>query len=103
MTEIFVFGSNLAGVHGGGAEGIQGHSYGIPTKDHRIETRPLADIQVSVTRFMEFAGRHLDLTFRVTRIGCGLAGYTDSQIAPMFAGAPGNCVLPDGWRDWGKR
>jgi hypothetical protein len=42
--------------------------------------------------------RNSDCTFQVTRIGCGLAGYTDAQIAPMFADAPVNCVLPDGWR-----
>lgn len=115
MKEIFVFGSNLAGVHGGGAalhalekcgaiwgvgEGLQGSSYGIPTKDHRIRTRPLSDIEVSVTKFLAFAVGSPRLTFRVTRIGCGLAGYVDHQIAPMFKGAPVNCLLPDEWKAW---
>lgn len=114
MTKIFVFGSNLAGVHGAGAAlharthhgaiygrgmGLQGHSYGIPTKDHRIQTLPLDSIQVHVENFMAFAKEHPELHFEVTRIGCGLAGYTDAQIAPLFRGAPDNCQLPEGWRE----
>lgn len=114
MSKIFVFGSNLAGRHGAGAAlharkyygavygqgiGLQGSSYGIPTKDHRIQTLPLDSIQVHVENFLRFAGEHPELTFEVTRIGCGLAGYTDHQIAPLFRGAPENCQLPDGWRE----
>jgi hypothetical protein len=112
---IFVFGSNLAGIHGAGAarfavinhgaryrqgEGLQGNSYGIPTKDHHINTLPLSEIAKHVEVFKAFALEHPDLTFEVTRIGCGLAGYTDSDIAPMFKGAPVNCQLPEGWRDF---
>jgi hypothetical protein len=112
--KIFVFGSNLAGVHGAGAalfaaqhhgaiygvgEGRQGDSYGIPTKDHQIQTRTLDDIAVSVRRFIRYAYDNKDLVFQVTRIGCGLAGYVDKQIAPLFKGAPSNCELPDGWRE----
>jgi hypothetical protein len=111
--EIFVFGSNLAGRHGKGAalyalqhhgaiygqgRGIQGSSYAIPTKDERIQSLPLRTIQVYVDDFLTFARRHITLTFNVTRIGCGLAGYTDEQIAPMFRDAPHNCKLPEGWR-----
>ena len=113
MTSIFVFGSNLAGRHGAGAAlyaythlgavygqgiGLQGYSYGIPTKDRRIQTLPLDAIQGYVSQFICFARQHPKLTFEVTRIGCGLAGYTDHQIAPMFKGAPDNCQLPEGWR-----
>lgn len=109
---IFVFGSNLAGRHGKGAalyarqhhgaiygqgEGLQGNSYAIPTKGHRLETLPLATIRQHVDRFIGFAAC-ADMRFEVTRIGCGLAGYTDAQIAPLFAQAPANCLLPDGWR-----
>ena len=109
---VFVFGSNEAGRHGAGAalfarqnhgaiygqgEGLQGQSYAIPTKDHRIDTLPLECIQPYVTRFLEHARLHPDDTFYVTRIGCGLAGYTDKDIAPMFKGAPENCKLPLGW------
>lgn len=109
---IFVFGSNLAGRHGKGAAlharqhhgaaygqgvGLWGDSYAIPTKDHQIQTLPLSVIERHVTTFVEFA-RQFDATFVVTRIGCGLAGYTDAQIAPMFKNAPANCQLPEGWR-----
>jgi hypothetical protein len=111
---IFVFGSNLAGRHGRGAakfavekfgailgqgSGLQGSSYAIPTKDERLRTLHLWQIQLSIIEFMNFAKQHADLTFNVTRVGCGLAGYTEQDIAPMFKGAPKNCVLPKGWRD----
>jgi hypothetical protein len=113
--QIFVFGSNLAGRHGKGAAleakqrhgaiygqgvGLQGCSYGIPTKNRDLWTLPLAEIEFYVERFLEFAAEHPELNFNVTRIGCGLAGYQDKDIAPMFKGAPVNCVLPDGWRDF---
>jgi hypothetical protein len=112
---IFVFGSNLRGVHGAGAAefahknrgaiwgrgvGIQGQSYGIPTKDIRIITLPLDIIKRHVDDFIKFANEHEYMSFEVTRIGCGLAGYTDADIAPMFKDAPINCYLPEGWRDW---
>lgn len=110
---VFVFGSNLAGRHGRGAaltarreygaqygvgEGPTGRAYAIPTKDERLRVRSLEVIAVSVRRFLEYARSRPDLTFTVTRIGCGLAGYADHQIAPMFRGAPINCDLPEGWR-----
>jgi hypothetical protein len=111
--QIFVFGSNLAGRHGAGAAaaalrlygaiygvgvGLQGNSYGIPTKDARVQTLPLSAISGYVHQFIAFAGQHPTWVFNVTRIGCGLAGYTDSDIAPMFHDAPANCNLPEGWR-----
>jgi hypothetical protein len=114
MKEIFVFGSNLAGRHGAGAalfalknhgamyhcgQGIQGNSYGIPTKDLYIRTLPLDTIQLYVDEFIQFVNEHPELTFNVTKIGCGLAGYKEEQIAPMFKGAPINCNLPEGWRE----
>jgi hypothetical protein len=110
---IFVFGSNLRGVHGGGAaqmaynrfgarwhigEGLRGRSYGIPTKDDHIDTLTLAAVAVHVRTFLAFARASRGLRFAVTRIGCGLAGFTDAEIAPLFAGAPANCALPEGWR-----
>ena len=112
---IFVFGSNLRGVHGAGAarharlnygavmgvgEGRTGDAYALPTKDERLKQLPLKWIAAYVTSFRLYALSSPGLTFRVTRIGCGLAGYTDAQIAPMFTGAPANCVLPDGWREF---
>jgi hypothetical protein len=113
--EIFVFGSNLAGRHGAGAAlfayrnhgakyghgiGLQGSSYAIPTKDFSIKTLPLDMISKHVDKFLKFVHEHQGMTFNVTRIGCGLAGYADSQIAPMFKGAPMNCNLPEGWRNY---
>ncbi len=105
--EVFVFGSNLAGNHAGGAArvarerfgaimghgvGMQGQSYAIPTMQGGIET-----IKPYIDEFISFADNHHELTFYVTRIGCGIAGFTDEQIAPMFDAAfdlP-NVVLPE--------
>jgi hypothetical protein len=113
--QIFVFGSNLAGVHGAGAaadalkwygakigigEGLQGSSYGIPTKGQNIETLALGEIQKHVKTFIEFAKNNPQLQFFVTRIGCGLAGYKDYQIGPLFKDAPENCELPKEWLEW---
>ena len=113
--QIFVFGSNTAGIHGAGAAraalinhgaiygqgiGLQGNSYGIPTKDHYIRTTCLAFIELHIQDFIEFATNNPELTFNVTRIGCGLAGYTDSQIAPMFRHAPSNVNLPSEWEEF---
>ena len=112
VRQIFVFGSNLAGRHGKGAAldaykrhgavygqgiGYQGCAYGIPTKDRGLNTLPLNTIRSFVLDFLFFANEHPDMQFNVTRIGCGLAGYKDADIAPMFKGAPDNCVLPEGW------
>lgn len=115
MTEIFVFGSNRAGIHGRGAakeayeqhgaewgngEGLQGNSYAIPTKGlrnpltARFSRLQLWEIEAHVAVFKMFARSRPDLTFRVTKIGCGLAGYTFAQIAPMFRGSPSNVKLP---------
>ena len=108
-NEIFVFGSNLKGMHGGGAAyiayrkfgaimgqgvGLQGQSYGIPTMQGGVETiRPYVD------EFIQFAKQHQELTFLVTRIGCGIAGFTDDEIAPLFAEAHDveNIILPPNW------
>ena len=108
-NEIFVFGSNLKGMHGGGAAyiayrkfgaimgqgvGLQGQSYGIPTMQGGVETiRPYVD------EFIQFAKEHPTLTFLVTRIGCGIAGFTDDEISPLFEKAHDveNIVLPQGW------
>jgi hypothetical protein len=116
-TRIFVFGSNLAGRHGKGAAlfalqnhsaiyglgaGFQGRSYAIPTKDFDLRTLGLDSIKTYVEGFLFFARAHRELRFNVTRIGCGLAGYTDTDIAPLFKDAPENCDLPEGWRRYCK-
>jgi hypothetical protein len=109
---VLVFGSNKSGRHGKGAaldamrhhgavygqgEGLQGRSYALPTKDEQIRTLQLHAIEWHVMRFMIFARERPDLTFRVTRVGCGLAGYQEAEIAPFFRDAPANCILPPGW------
>ena len=105
--EVFVFGSNLAGMHGGGAArvayerfgavwgrgvGLQGQSYAIPTMQGGVET-----IKPYVDAFIDFAVSRPDLFFCVTRIGCGIAGFVDAEIAPLFAAARGvsNICLPE--------
>lgn len=110
---IFVFGSNRAGIHGCGAakeayrhwgaklgygEGLFGNSYALPTKDEQIVTLPLEEIAKHVQKFLIFAHANPALTFLVTAVGCGLAGYKPEQIAPLFVGAPENCVLPDAFK-----
>ena len=104
--EVFVFGSNLAGMHGGGAAdvafkkfgavmgcgvGLRGQSYAIPTMQGGVET-----IKPYVDEFIAFASDHPELFFYVTRIGCGIAGFRDKEIAPLFAKALGleNICLP---------
>ena len=96
-NEIFVFGSNLRGIHGGGAAriakerfgairgqgvGLQGQSYAIPTMQGGVKT-----IKPYVDEFIEFAKVHTELHFLVTRIGCGIAGFRDEDIAPLFSNA----------------
>ncbi len=105
-NEIFVFGSNLAGSHGGGAArvayekfgaiwgqgvGLQGQSYGIPTMHGGTDK-----IKPYVDQFIEFALQHPEYTFLVTKVGCGIAGFAVAEIAPLFAKAKTleNVVLP---------
>lgn len=113
---IFVFGSNRAGIHGAGAAkealenwgaywgigtGRMGQSYGIPTKDEKVESEPLDKIEYFIKEiFLPFAAKKSDLTFFVTRVGCGLAGYSDEQIAPFFKGATMNCNFPEQWKPY---
>lgn len=96
-NEIFVFGSNLQGMHGGGAAriayekfgaiwgqgvGLQGQSYGIPTMHGGVDA-----IKPYVDEFIEFAKSHPEMTFLVTRIGCGIAGFRDEEMATLFENA----------------
>jgi hypothetical protein len=112
MSFIFVFGSNKQGIHGAGAalfakqrkgavtgcgEGLQGQSYAIPTKITPHQTDSLDNVAQAVERFKEFARGNPELRFQVTRVGCGLAGFDDSNIEPMFADAPINCRIPGVW------
>lgn len=103
-NEIFVFGSNGFGAHNGGAaatavrkfgakmgqaEGLQGQSYAINTMDSEDE------MFEQIERFLNFARNHQELTFLVTEIGCGMAGYSPEQVAPSFKRRSKNVILPD--------
>ena len=103
-NEVFVFGSNGQGAHIGGAaatavrkfgakmgqaEGLQGQSYAINTMDSEDE------MYTQIDRFLDFAKSHPELTFLVTEIGCGIAGYNPEQIAPHFKDHSKNVILPD--------
>lgn len=108
--DIFVFGSDAAGIHGGGAaaqamwqfgavrgqgEGLQGRSYAIPT------TEGMTEMRKAIQRFTLFAAQHSDKRFLVTRVGCGTAGYSAAQIAPLFNGCIylENVALPSDFWD----
>jgi hypothetical protein len=110
--EMFVFGSNLAGIHGAGAAkvaremfnaeygvglGPTGHCYAIPTKDADFNVRPLDLIAFDVGVFASVTKAMPDTNWFITRVGCGLAGYSDSQIAPMFKDAI-NCSFAEQWK-----
>ncbi|QDP54385.1 MAG: hypothetical protein Unbinned4120contig1000_37 [Prokaryotic dsDNA virus sp.] len=127
---IFVFGSNTGGIHGAGAAlfarqqrgakpgvgyGHIGQSYAIPTKGHFTQklkgrgghkrvhvgnTLDLTTIERYVRDFIKFAEEHPEMAFQVTRIGCGLAGLKDEDIAPMFEDAPPNCFFDNHWQPW---
>ena len=105
-NEIFVFGSNLSGMHGGGAArlayknfgaiwgqgvGLQGQSYGIPTMHGGVEA-----IRPYIEQFLDFASANPQYTFLVTKIGCGIAGFSKEQIAPLFSKTINleNVILP---------
>ena len=114
--EIFVFGSNREGRHGKGAalearqkygavygqaEGLQGNSYAVVTKElRRGQPRvKLTEVAEGVERFKRFAASHPEMAFNVMKIGCGLAGFTPAEIAPLFAGCPDNVKLPPEFRE----
>lgn len=110
---IFVFGSNLAGIHGLGSaaeahrthgaewgvgKGLTGNAYAIPTKDAALLPLELKEIHRHVQRFLRFVAEHPSWHFHVVKVGCGLAGYMEDEISPFFKDAPDNCELPEGWR-----
>lgn len=115
-NQIFVFGSNLGGFHGGGAarkayddfgaiwgqgEGLQGDSYALPTKDEKIQTLPLYKIKKHVDTLFKVCCMNSDKQFLITKVGCGLAGLSVENIGPMFKNfilLP-NVVLPKEFYD----
>src|ERR1700678_3211945 len=99
MAEIFVFGSNLLGIHKKGAAlialqkhgailgqriGLQGNSYAIPTKETPRRSLDLISINKFVADFLSYASSTPEYNYSVTAIGCGLAGWRPEHIAPMF-------------------
>lgn len=112
---VFVFGSNLAGRHGRGAalvasekfgairglgRGLMGCSYAIPTKGWSMAPLTIHEIGINVREFLATARRFQSIEFFITRVGCGLAGYKDEQVAPLFLNAPENCSFPEEWREF---
>lgn len=110
---VLCFGSNEAGIHGAGAAktayekhgarwgfsyGHMGDSFAIPTKDEDIRSLPIGRVQDYIRGFLAYAKGHPKVKFKVTRIGCGLAGFTDEQIAPLFVEASGNCTFDEAWK-----
>lgn len=111
---VFVFGSNLSGIHGAGAAkfavqqrgavwglgwGMQGQSFAIPTKDREITTLPMQRIQHFILHFFDQA-KVIPEQFQVTCLGCGLAGLKHEDIAPMFVNAPDNCYFDTLWEQY---
>lgn len=124
MKTIFVFGSNLGGIHGAGAahfalqmgfpfrvgvglylfevqppQPYQG-AYALPTKDEQLQTLNPHMLVSYINQFLNFAEYASDLKFHVTRVGCGLAGYKDKQVAPLFVKHTPNVEFDLKWSDW---
>ena len=117
---VWVFGSNLAGIHGAGAARVAHtvygrpygpetsigifqdvnlrESYAIPTKDEGILTMPIPGIEFHVNQFIQYMRANPGKMFFLTRIGCGYAGYTDEEMAPLFKGIPENVSIPATWK-----
>lgn len=110
---VFVFGSNLAGTHAGGAakianihfgaikgvgRGWSGQSFAIPTMNEHLQQMPLSQIQHYVDDFKIYAQNHPKVKYFITSIGCGVAGYKVEEIAPMFKGIAQNVIFPASFR-----
>lgn len=113
----FVFGSNLKGIHGAGAaktalrnfgarlgiaQGKQGRSYGIATCAVPGDPLSFEEIRVNVEKFRTYHDKNENAYFYVTRVGCGYAGYSDAEIAPLFKGLE-RCYFPDIWEPYLKQ
>jgi hypothetical protein len=114
---VFVFGSNLAGLHGRGAAliakdlyhaqfgvgiGFVGRSYAIPVKDRFVRKLNVKSIIPYVNHFIAFTHDNPEMRFFVTRVGCGYAGYKNWEIAPLFRKANTNCSFPHLWKPFVK-
>lgn len=117
---VWVFGSNLQGIHGAGAakvaeleygavrgcgKGLTGSAYAIPTRDYRYATRTftnlsLSGIKTAVERLLRYAATRPGVIFFCTRVGCDLAGNSDTEIASFFIDAPENFSFAEEWREF---
>lgn len=111
--EIFVFGSNEQGIHRRGAAkyaldvydaqmyqtGLMDKCYGLNTKKTPYLSLSISEVEAEINKFIDCAQQHPDMTFLVTRVGCGLAGFKDAEIAPLFQNAPDNCIFDIAWID----
>jgi hypothetical protein len=111
--QVFVFGSNLAGAHAGGAarqaydqfgavwgdgEGLRGQSYAFPTLDKDMQKRKYSDLLRSRTRLYQTCEGMARHEFLLTKVGCGIAGYPEEFMKKLFAHPPKNLILPEDWR-----
>jgi len=110
--QIFVFGSNLAGNHAGGAaryakehfgaqegvgEGLTGQCYAFPTLGRKLEQRNNEQLVMSARKLWKVARQNPDKVFLLTKVGCGIASYDEEYMAMLFRGAPENIIKPIGW------
>lgn len=105
---VFVFGSNLDGMHEGGsarhayqklgAEGNTGSCYALPTVGHNFSLMSSQALALHVETFLTYAAEHMEQQFQVTRVGCGIAGFSDAEVATMFWYAPANCQFDEAWK-----
>lgn len=115
---VFVFGSNLAGTHAGGAaktallhfgaikgvgRGWSGQSYAIPTMNEHLQQMPLSQIQHYIEDFKIYTKNHPKIKYFITSLGCGVAGYKVEEIAPMFKGISKNVIFPASFRPFVER
>ena len=115
---VFVFGSNMAGQHADGAartalehfgaikdvgRGWSGQSYAIPTMNEHLQQMPLSQIQHYIDDFKIYTKNHPKMTYFLTSIGCGIAGYKVEEIAPMFKGISHNVIFPASFRPFVER
>lgn len=111
-NEIFIFGSNLNGYHSAGAaalaykkfgaeweigEGLSGQTYAFPTLERDMNKRGPRGLRYSRDRLFATARALPEKTFLLTKVGCGIAGYVEDEIKPLFADAPENVIKPQGW------
>lgn len=114
---VFVFGSNLLGIHAGGAaayaqrelgakhgrgEGPMGRAYALPTCSRPGLPMSIESVGEAVENFIAYAILSPSTRFFVSEVGCGIAGFKPEQIAPLFADSPSNCDLPPGWREMAR-